>query len=146
MAKKKSFLQNTQRGQGGISSIIRTTDIPEPVEDKVLPVQEDEVDEQLEVGEEETENPLEKEQIKAEAPAKRRRRKKKEEVPSSERGCKDGDTRKTFILKKEVAEKMMDIAYWKPGKLKHHVNKALEDYIKKMEKDGPVRKRPYDEY
>lgn len=61
-----------------------------------------------------------------------------EDRPKSERGCKEGETRKTFILKKETSEKLQDIAYWEPGKLKDHVNAALEAYVKKKwTKDRP---------
>ena len=54
-----------------------------------------------------------------------------ENRPKSERGCKEGETRKTFIITKETAEKLQDIAYWEPGKLKDHVNAALAEYVKK---------------
>jgi hypothetical protein len=54
-----------------------------------------------------------------------------ENRPKSERGCKEGETRKTFIITKDTAEKLQDISYWEPGKLKDHVNAALAEYVEK---------------
>jgi hypothetical protein len=123
MAKKKSFRSNTAM-PGGLGSIIRNTSnppAPPPTERK------------------QHTPPGEAQPAPATVPRKRRKT-ARPKVSSSERGCKDGDTRKTFIVRKELVEKMMDIAYWEPGKMKDHVNAALEAYVKKKWS----KKRPSD--
>ena len=103
---KKSFKQNTQQNPIGLGSVVRNT-TQAPYEQVSPP-------------------PVSP--VRSMAPATVQEE-KEEEGPSSERGCKTGDTRKTFILRKELVEKMMDIAYWQPGKLKDHVNAAFEAYV-----------------
>lgn len=124
---KKSFKKNAQSSLGGVHSIVQNT---------TRPIQK--VVEEKEVTEE-SPKPVSKPKTKTKRSGPSSA-KKKEETPASERGCKDGDTRKTFIIRKELAEKMQDIAYWEPGKLKDHMNAALEAYVKKKW----TRKRPKD--
>ncbi|MEM7368160.1 MAG: hypothetical protein AAF587_06125 [Bacteroidota bacterium] len=126
---KKSFKKNAQNSLGGIHSVLQNTtkqDSPPTVEEK-------EEKKRPEVGAKSTPKspPTKRSQASA---------KKKEDTPASEKGCKEGDTRKTFIIRKELAEKMQDIAYWEPGKLKDHMNAALEAYVKRKWS----RKRPKD--
>jgi hypothetical protein len=104
---KKSFKQSTQQNPSGLGSIIRnTTQAPQHEG-----------------------NPPVREEKALISPPPAQKSEPETERPSSETGCKTGDTRKTFILKKELVEKMMDIAYWQPGKLKDHVNAAFEAYV-----------------
>ncbi|RMG75337.1 MAG: hypothetical protein D6722_01250 [Bacteroidetes bacterium] len=115
---KKSFKENAQQSLGGLNAIIRNTtqtglEKPE--------------------GPELREGAAEEKPVKKERPQQTRSRSKPrpEARPASEAGCKEGETRKTFIIQKDLAEQMLDIAYWEPGKLKDHVNAALAAYAKK---------------
>lgn len=108
---KKSFKRNAEETlTGGLGSIIRnTTQTPPPkVTEPAVPA------------------PKLK---KSRAPKPKAKAEKK--TWKSETGCLPGDTRKTYIVRKELADKLQDIAYWEPGKLKDHVNAALEAYVKK---------------
>jgi len=113
---KKSFRKDAQASLGGLNSIIQNT-TRRPVAKQELPIKE-------EAKEVSAPQPVVKAPVRKKAAPKVER-------PRSEAGCKEGDTRKTFIIKKELAEQMQDIAYWEPGKLKDHVNAALEAYVKK---------------
>lgn len=106
---KKSFKQNTQQPGTGLGSIIRNT-TPAPPREGVS-------------------SPPPATTPRSLLPKPPVQEEEKKEEPSSEKGCKPGDTRKTFILRKELVDKMMDIAYWQPGKLKDHVNAAFEAYV-----------------
>lgn len=125
---KKSFKENAQQSLGGLNAIIRNTTreeraaVPEGESEKPESEPESEAP-----GKERGAalEPRPRSQPKAKAKAKPRER------SASEAGCKEGETRKTFIVQKEVAEKLLDIAYWEPGKLKDHVNAALEAYTQK---------------
>lgn len=112
---KKSFLKSTRQNAGaGINSIVKNTTqpVPKEVETTLVPAE-----------------PVKTPQAKARIIPPRVIVEKEEEGPSSEKGCKPGDTRKTFILRKDLVEKMMDIAYWEPGKMKDHVNAAFSAYV-----------------
>jgi hypothetical protein len=114
---KKSFRKDAEASLGGLSSIIQNTTRP-PLA-KREPSSREKAEEEALVKKEVVKAPVRKKPVP------------KAERPRSEAGCKEGDTRKTFIIKKELAEQMQDIAYWEPGKLKDHVNAALEAYVKK---------------
>lgn len=62
---------------------------------------------------------------------------------SAERGCKEGETRATFIVNKETLEKLYAIAYWERLTVKEVLSPALEDAVAKYErKSGPVKPIP----
>ena len=61
-------------------------------------------------------------------------------VPGSERGTKPGETRKAYIVNKELAGKIDAIAFWSHKKIKEAVQEAFTDYVTKWEKNnGPVK-------
>lgn len=115
---KKSFRKSAQKSMGGINAVIKNSLAAEPTIEEERIAALPQVNEPLTGG-----GPPSKKRAVRKSPPK--------PVSGSEKGCKPGDTRKTFILKKELAEKMMDVAYWEPGKLKDHVNAALEAYVAK---------------
>ncbi|MFA6066717.1 MAG: hypothetical protein WC707_06065 [Candidatus Babeliaceae bacterium] len=49
---------------------------------------------------------------------------------SSQKGLDDGWTRATFIVKKELLEKVKDCAYWERMTVKTIVNDALDSFFK----------------
>lgn len=62
------------------------------------------------------------------------------QVPGRERGTKPGETRKGYIVSKELAGKIDAIAFWSHKKIKDAVQEAFTDYVAKWENDnGPVR-------
>lgn len=62
---------------------------------------------------------------------------------SAEVGTKPGETRKTYIVEIEKAEKIDAIAYWDRVPVKKVLGDALDDRIKKYEKkNGPVKPKP----
>ena len=119
---KKSFKENAQQSLGGLNAIIRNTSREAAPPEEEVPVSE---------PQEEAEADAPAAEVQASPRSRRRPKPKPKERPASELGCKEGETRKTFIIHKDLAEKMLDIAYWEPGKLKDHVNAALEAYAKK---------------
>ena len=56
--------------------------------------------------------------------------------PSVEEGLSEEETRATFIVKKELLEKIKDIAYWERVKIKDIINLALEEVIAIYEKNN----------
>jgi hypothetical protein len=56
--------------------------------------------------------------------------------PSVEEGLSEEETRATFIVKKELLEKIKDIAYWERVKIKDIINLALEEVIAVYEKNN----------
>lgn len=119
---KKSFLKSTRQNTGaGINSIVKNTTqiVPQEVETTSIPAE-----------------PAKAPQAKAQVIPPQTIEEKVEVGPSSEKGCKPGDTRKTFILRKDLVEKMMDIAYWEPGKMKDHVNAAFSAYVEEHWKEA----------
>lgn len=137
---KKSFKKNAQNSLGGFAILQNTTKQAEQKPSDKEDNQSTEKAKQDEAQVEQDREVLDKKVSPTVKKAKPTPRKKILDLPASEKGCKDGDTRKTFIIKKELAEKMMDIAYWEPGKLKDHMNAALEAYTKKKW----TKKRPKD--
>jgi hypothetical protein len=62
---------------------------------------------------------------------------------STEEGLSPGETRATFIIKKELLEKIKDIAYWERVLIKDIINLAMEETIKNYEKvNGTIASRP----
>ena len=62
---------------------------------------------------------------------------------SSREGTKENETRATFIVKEELLEKLKAIAYWDRTMIKEVVGTALEDHIKKYERNnGEVKPIP----
>lgn len=59
--------------------------------------------------------------------------------PSVEEGLNEEETRATFIVKKELLEKVKDIAYWERVRIKDVVNLALEKVVKKYDKNNQRR-------
>jgi len=55
---------------------------------------------------------------------------------SSEEGTKEEETRATFIVRKDVLEKLKAIAYWERKLIKDIVAEALLDVIAKYESKG----------
>ena len=134
---KKSFRKNAQQSLGGVGAIIQRTVPPASPEISIPAVKESAEPAISKEPKKESTEPQSK------APTRKKRKtssKKVEDGTKSQKGCKPGDTRKTFIIKIELAEKMQDIAYWEPGKLKDHMNAALEAYVKKKW----TKKRPKD--
>lgn len=53
-----------------------------------------------------------------------------EKSKTSEAGLQDGWTRATFIVRKDLLEKMKAVAYWDRKKVKNVVDEALEAYLR----------------
>jgi hypothetical protein len=66
--------------------------------------------------------------------------KKEEKKSSAEKGTKEGETRATFIVNKDLLEKSKALAYWERLKYKDVINRALEEYISNFEKEHGVIK------
>ena len=62
--------------------------------------------------------------------------------PSVEEGLSEEETRATFIIKKELLEKIKDIAYWERVKIKDIINLALEEVIAVYEKNNNNKTNP----
>lgn len=144
MAKAKKDFKTQAQGLGGLNSVLQNTSrsapppAREPQEDGKTSVEEKEPAPQARKRSTKPKvvRPNRKTQSEGETYYREVAKPKylieeEQERPKSERGCKDGETRKTFIISKDTAEKLQDIAYWEPGKLKDHVNAALEAYVKK---------------
>lgn len=55
----------------------------------------------------------------------------------------DKDTGTTFIIKKEVVDKIKALAYWEKETIKMIFDKALKSYINKYESEkGPIKQKP----
>ncbi len=67
----------------------------------------------------------------------------KEITKSSQEGTKIDETRATFIVNKELPEKLKAIAYWDRVLIKDIVNTALQEAIAKYEKkNGEIKPIP----
>jgi hypothetical protein len=67
----------------------------------------------------------------------------KEITKSSEEGTKENETRATFIVNKELLEKLKAIAYWDRVLIKEVINKALQEAVDKHEKkSGEIKPIP----
>ena len=67
----------------------------------------------------------------------------KEITKSSQEGTKENETRATFIINKELLEKLKAIAYWDRVLIKDVVNTALQEAVTKYEKkNGDIKPIP----
>lgn len=67
----------------------------------------------------------------------------KEVTKSSEEGTKVGETRATFILNKDLLEKLKAMAYWDRVLIKEVIDKALQEAVNKYEKNsGSIKPIP----
>jgi hypothetical protein len=62
---------------------------------------------------------------------------------SSQEGCKEAETRATFIVNEQDLEKIKAVAYWERQSIKDVISAALRAYIEKYEnKAGEVKPVP----
>lgn len=62
---------------------------------------------------------------------------------SSQEGCKEAETRATFIVSEADLGLIKAVAYWERLQIKDIVNAALREYIKRHEaKNGPIQPIP----
>jgi hypothetical protein len=62
---------------------------------------------------------------------------------AAEKGCKEGETRATFIVNKETLEKIYSIAYWDRLTIKELIYPALQKIVTDYErKSGAVKPIP----
>jgi hypothetical protein len=62
---------------------------------------------------------------------------------SSQEGCKESETRATFIVNEADLERIKAMAYWERIQIKDAINAALREYIARYEaKNGPVQPKP----
>ena len=65
-----------------------------------------------------------------------------ETAPSAEKGTKPGETRKTYLVNKKLADWIEDIAYWDRKTTKEVIGEAMASYILDWEKkNGKVKPR-----
>lgn len=65
-----------------------------------------------------------------------------EAAPSAERGTKPGEARKTYLVNKQLAEKLEDIAYWDRKTMKEVIGESMAAYVASWEKkNGKVKAR-----
>ena len=64
---------------------------------------------------------------------------------SSQEGCKEAETRATFIVSEADLEKVKAVAYWERLQIKDVIGAALRDYVTQYEKRAgglkPIPKR-----
>lgn len=79
--------------------------------------------------------------IKREGPGRPARSDKdNKNAPSSEKGTKPGEKRKSYIVNSDIADKIDAIAHWNRVNIKDVVNEAFSDRVAKYErKNGPVK-------
>lgn len=65
-----------------------------------------------------------------------------EERPSTEKGTKEGETRATFIVNKELVRKVKYISLVGGSQIKDEINAALEAHIQKWEAANGAIKLP----
>lgn len=67
----------------------------------------------------------------------------KEVTKSSEENTKEGETRATFIINKDLLEKLKGLSYWDRVTIKQVVHTALEEYLSRYEKkNGEIKTKP----
>lgn len=60
-------------------------------------------------------------------------------APSAEKGTKPGETRKTYLVAKQLDAQINKIAYWDRRTVKEVINEALAGYVASWEKkNGPT--------
>lgn len=90
-----------------------------------------------------TESSKQNQQEKQKSRSVGRPRKHKENRPAAERGVVEGETRASFIVRKDQLEDLKNIAYWERLKIKDVVIQAIDDRIEKYKKqNGDVKSRP----
>lgn len=68
--------------------------------------------------------------------------KNNEAAPSAERGTKPGEARKTYLVNKQLADWIEDIAYWDRKTTKEVIGEAMAAYVLNWEKkNGKVKPR-----
>jgi hypothetical protein len=61
-------------------------------------------------------------------------------APSAEKGTKPGEMRKTYLVSKQLDDKINAIAYWDRKTVKQIINDALSNYVAGYEKkNGEVK-------
>ena len=65
---------------------------------------------------------------------------KTQERPPAARGCREGWTRVTFIIREEYREKLRAVAWWQRRQLKDVLDAALTEYLEKNWKKGIPQK------
>lgn len=61
---------------------------------------------------------------------------------ASDLGCKESETRATFIVNEELLDKLKAVAYWERIKIKEAIDEALSDYLEKKKiKPRPEKER-----
>jgi len=61
-------------------------------------------------------------------------------APSAEKGTKPGEMRKTYLVSKQLDDKINAVAYWDRRTVKEVVNEALNNYIAGYEKKNGIIK------
>ena len=62
---------------------------------------------------------------------------------TSQEGCKEAETRATFIVNEGDLERIKAVAYWDRVQIKDAINAALREYIERYEaKNGPLQPKP----
>lgn len=62
---------------------------------------------------------------------------------SSQEGCREAETRATFIVNEADLERIKAMAYWERLQIKDIINVALHEYIERYEaKNGPIKPKP----
>ena len=62
---------------------------------------------------------------------------------STNSGLPDEYDRETFIVRRDLMERIKEITYWERGLLKETVEKAFEDHVKAyIKKNGELKPRP----
>lgn len=62
---------------------------------------------------------------------------------SSQEGCKESETRATFIVNQADLEQIKAMAYWERIQIKDAINQALREYIERYEaKNGRIKPKP----
>jgi hypothetical protein len=62
---------------------------------------------------------------------------------SSQEGCRESETRATFIVNEADLERIKAVAYWERIQIKDAINAALREYIERYEaKNGPLQPKP----
>ena len=67
----------------------------------------------------------------------------REITKSSQEGTKENETRATFIVSELILEKLKAVAYWDRIRIKDVIDRALQDYVDRYEKDnGEIKPKP----
>ena len=62
---------------------------------------------------------------------------------TSQEGCKESETRATFIINEAYLERIKALAYWERIQIKDAINDALKEYLEKYETShGKIKPKP----